>query len=239
MGTPASPIPTPGIWAPEDAGVWRIDLDTGATELIVSIAQVAALPYPRGDLSAAKHYFNHLLFSPDGTRFIFLHRWRFGQGGFHTRMLTAGLDGGDIRVVDDFGQTSHFIWRDPAHILAWSWHPSHESKFYLYGDGDKRVELVGDGVMEYNGHCTYLPGGGWVLNDTYPLGDERIQELYVYEVATGKRVELGAWPAPTPYTGEWRCDLHPRSSRDGRLVTVDSAHAGERQMYLVDLEGLV
>ncbi|NKB66951.1 MAG: hypothetical protein GKR89_07820 [Candidatus Latescibacteria bacterium] len=233
------PDPNAGDLAPENAGVWRIDLDSGASQLIVSIAQVAALPYPHGDLSAAKHYFNHLLFSPDGSRFIFLHRWRFGEGGFHTRMLTAGLDGSDIRVVDDYGHTSHFIWRDPAHILAWSWHPSHENKFYLYGDGDGHVEMVGEGIMEYNGHCTYLPGDRWILNDTYPLGPERIQELYMYEVASRRRVELGAWPAPAPYTGEWRCDLHPRFSREGRLVTVDSTHAGGRQIYLVDIEAII
>ena len=142
---------------------------TRASELIVSVAQIVALPYPHGDLSAAKHYFNHLLFSPDGSRFIFLHRWRFGDGPFHTRMLTAALDGTDVRVVDDYGRTSHFIWRDPAHILAWSWHPSAESAFYLYGDGGGKVDPVGQGAMRVNGHCTYMPDVRWVLNDTFPL----------------------------------------------------------------------
>ena len=186
------PDPNAGVLAPDDVGIWAQDMDTGASELIVSVAQIAALPYPHGDLSAAKHYFNHLLFSPDGTRFIFLHRWRFGDGPFHTRMLTAALDGTDVRVVDDYGKTSHFIWRDPARILAWSWHPSAENAFYLYGDGDGQVEPVGQGAMRVNGHCTYLPGGRWVLNDTYPLGEARTQELYLYDVASDRRVELGA-----------------------------------------------
>ena len=65
------PDPNAGVLAPDDVGIWAQDMDTGASELIVSVAQIAALPYPHGDLSAAKHYFNHLLFSPDGTRFIF------------------------------------------------------------------------------------------------------------------------------------------------------------------------
>ena len=231
--------PNAGVLAPDDAGIWAQDMDTGASELIVSVAQIAALPYPHGDLSAAKHYFNHLLFSPDGTRFIFLHRWRFGDGPFHTRMLTAALDGTDVRVVDDYGKTSHFIWRDPAHILAWSWHPSAESAFYLYGDGDGQVEPVGLGTMRVNGHCTYLPGGRWVLNDTYPLGEARTQELYLYDVASDRRVELGALTAPAEYTDEWRCDLHPRANRAGTQVMVDSAHAGGRQMYLLDVSEIL
>lgn len=233
------PDPNAGVLAPDDVGIWAQDMDTGASELIVSVAQIAALPYPHGDLSAAKHYFNHLLFSPDGTRFIFLHRWRFGDGPFHTRMLTAALDGTDVRVVDDYGKTSHFIWRDPAHILAWSWHPSAESAFYLYGDGDGQVEPVGQGAMRVNGHCTYLPGGRWVLNDTYPLGEARTQELYLYDVASDRRVELGALTAPAEYTDEWRCDLHPRANRAGTQVMVDSAHAGGRQMYLLDVSEIL
>ena len=233
------PDPNAGVLAPDDVGIWAQDMDTGASELIVSVAQIAALPYPHGDLSAAKHYFNHLLFSPDGTRFIFLHRWRFGDGPFHTRMLTAALDGTDVRVVDDYGKTSHFIWRDPAHILAWSWHPSAESAFYLYGDGDGQVQPVGQGAMRVNGHCTYLPGGRWVLNDTYPLGEARTQELYLYYVASDRRVELGALTAPAEYTDEWRCDLHPRANRAGTQVMVDSAHAGGRQMYLLDVSEIL
>ena len=112
------PDPNRETLAPEDAGIWRVDLDSGAEELIITIAQVAAIPYPHGDLREARHYFNHLLFNTDGSRFVFLHRWRFGDGGFHTRMMTAAPDGSDIRVIDDFGRTSHFIWRDPEHILA-------------------------------------------------------------------------------------------------------------------------
>ena len=233
------PDPNAGVLAPDDVGIWAQHMDTGVSELIVSVAQIAALPYPHDDLSAAKHYFNHLLFSPDGTRFIFLHRWRFGDGPFHTRMLTAALDGTDVRVVDDYGKTSHFIWRDPAHILAWSWHPSAESAYYLYGDGDGQVEPVGQGAMRVNGHCTYLPGGRWVLNDTYPLGEARTQELYLYDVASDRRVELGALTAPAEYTGEWRCDLHPRANRAGTQVMVDSAHAGGRQMYLLDVSEML
>ncbi len=228
--------PNREVLAPEDTGIHRLDLESGESRLILSVAEIARIPYPHGDISAARHYFNHLLFSPDGSRFIFLHRWRFAEGGFHTRMLTAAPDGTDVRVVDDYGRTSHFIWRDPEHILAWAWHPSAESRFYLYGDGNGEVEVVGEGAMRKNGHCTYLPGLEWILNDTYPLKDERMQQLYLYHVATNRRVELGAFPAPEEYTGEWRCDLHPRSSPDGHTVIVDSAHGDEgRQMYLIDI----
>jgi Tol biopolymer transport system component len=156
-------------------------------------------------------------------------------------MLTAAADGSDVRVIDPSGYTSHFIWRDPNHILAWSRADSHGDAFYLYEDRQGgKVEVVGEGVMTVNGHCTYLPGNEWILNDTYPQGQERHQNPYLYHVATGRRVPLGHFHLPKEYSGEWRCDTHPRFSPDGKLVCLDSPHTGEgRQLHLIDISGIV
>ena len=80
----------------------------------------------------------------------------------------------------------------------------------------------------------------WILNDCYPRGESRSQDLYLYHVPTDRRIDLGSFHSPEEYTGEWRCDLHPRSSPDGRLVSIDSAHGGDgRQIYLLDVSGIV
>lgn len=225
---------------PKDSGIFRLDLDSGRHDLIISLADIAKFGEIPGNPKDAKHYFNHLLFNTDGSRFIFLHRWRApGLKSFGTRMLTASLDGKDIRIVDPHGQTSHFIWRDPGHILAWAWHPSHGNAFYLYEDGTDRVEVIGQSTMTGNGHCTYLPGNQWILNDTYP-DKQRNQNVYLYNVTTGEKVPLGYFHSPSEYTGEWRCDTHPRFSPDSRSVVIDSPHGGNgRQMYLIDISKIV
>lgn len=234
-----------GSLAPEDRGIYRLDLETGKRELIVSVAAArSSTDDPR--MREAKHYFNHLLVNPDGSRFAFLHRWRFteeGQyssvGGFGTRMLTAALDGSDVRVVDASGYTSHFVWRDSSHILAWTRPSDREDGFYLLDEKSGEAEPVGQNVMTRNGHCSYLPGNEWILNDTYP-DEEGNQKLYLYNVGSRDIIELGEFFSPDSYRGEWRVDLHPRSSRDGGQIVIDSAHGGQgRQMYLVDIEFLV
>jgi hypothetical protein len=234
------PDPYEDAAAPKDSGIFTIDLETGSRELIISLADIAKFGQIPGNPKDPKHYFNHLLFNTDGSRFIFLHRWRAtGLSSFGTRMLTANSDGTDIHIVDPYGKTSHFIWRDPNHILAWSWHPSHGDAFYLYEDGTEKIEVVGRGIMTRNGHCTYLPGNEWILNDTYP-DNQRKQNVYLYNVTTGKTVSLGHFYLPPEYKGEWRCDTHPRFSPDGRRVVIDSAHAGNgRQMYLIDISDIV
>jgi iron-sulfur cluster assembly accessory protein len=101
------------------------------------------------------------------------------------------------------------------------------------------VEVVAPEAMTKNGHCSYLPGNRWILNDTYP-DEERHQELYLYSLGVGRRYDLGRFFAPPEYTGEWRCDLHPRFSPDGHKVIVDSAHGGDgRQLYLIDIGEIV
>jgi hypothetical protein len=239
-GYPGLPDPHVEEPAPKDSGIFRLDLETGRQNLIISIADISRFGKIPGDPKDAKHYFNHLLFNTDGSRFIFLHRWRAkGLRSFGTRMLTANPDGKDIHVVDDYGRTSHFIWRDARHILAWAWHPSHANAFYLYEDRTRKVEVVGKTVMTQNGHCSYLPGNKWILNDTYP-DKERKQHVYLYNIATQKKVPLGRFYSPPEYKGEWRCDTHPRFSPDGRSVIIDSPHEGKgRQMHLIDISSII
>jgi len=131
-GYPGLPDRNGDVSAPQDSGIWRLDTVTGRATLIVTLAQVAAIPYVHADLTGAKHYFNHLLVNPAGTRFAFLHRWRFGSAAFATRMLTAALDGSDVRVVDDSGHTSHFCWRAADHVLAFTRPAGRRPGFYLF-----------------------------------------------------------------------------------------------------------
>jgi len=225
---------------PERAGIWRNDLVTGKQTLLISFDRASKIPNLHSPWEpSAKHWFNHLLHSTDGSRFIFLHRWRGPKegNGFGTRMFTANEQGKDLYVLDPYGGTSHFVWRDRKHVLAWAKHPSHGDKFYLYEDKTDNVEVVGKDVMTVNGHCTYLPGNQWILNDTYPQQER--QYLYLYEVATGKKVSLGDFRSAPPYRGEWRSDLHPRSSPDGTKIAIDSSHGDGRQIYLVDISEIV
>jgi hypothetical protein len=228
--------------APHTGGIYRVDLGSGQATQILSIADIASFAFSRPEAAGAMHYVNHLLINPDGTRFVFLHRWRLpggvgyeDVGGFGTRMLTATVDGNQLCVVDDCGYTSHFIWRDPRHILAWTRLDTKRDGFYLFQDQGDRVEQIGAGAMTRNGHCTYLPGGQWILNDTYPDEQQR-QTVYLYHPHTDTVRILGRFAAPIGERGEYRADTHPRASRSGRFVTIDSAHGGDgRQIYLLEL----
>ncbi|WP_020531261.1 hypothetical protein [Flexithrix dorotheae] len=244
--------------APKESGIHRMDLDTGKAELIVTLNQISKIPHNGVNIEKKWHYFNHLLVGPTGDRMIFLNRYRdfpltpemradplcnvkFVRGKYVTRMFTVNCDGTDLYELDKSGKTSHFIWRDPEHVLAWTKYKD-KNGFYLFKDKTEEVSWVGKGDMTQNGHQTYIPNTNneWLLNDTYPQGNERLQTLYLYHIPTGKTVILGKFHSPKAYQDEWRCDLHPRYTPDGKKVIFDSTHGGNgRQMYMIDISQIV
>lgn len=231
----------PDRWAnqrhPSDDGIFIMDLETGRNRLIISLEQIVAIK-PHDMMDEAEHWFNHLLFSPDGSRFIFLHRWRKERRGRWTRMFTAAPDGSDIHLVADHEMVSHFIWRDPTHILAWSREPETRDRYHLYTDRSDKVKVIGEGILTRDGHCTYSPDRRWILTDTYP-DKNRFRTLFLYNPETRRRVDIGRFFAPKELDGEIRCDLHPRWSRDGTQVCIDSVHEGSRQVYVLDISHIV
>lgn len=239
---------------PEKSGIWRMNLQTGETELIFSLAQAAAIEHPTINLKEKWNWFNHLLIAQDSKRVIFLHRWRDEvdiqrekkTGGFTTRMFTINIDGTEPYVLEPSGLVSHFIWRDPDHLVAWARpEQEQEARVILYKDKTREYSKIGPDLITRDGHMTYVPhtNNEWMLCDSYPSkgrDNDRKQTLFLLHIPTNRMVIIGRFAAPPEYVGEYRCDLHPRCTNDGKKVIIDSVHEGNgRQMYEVDISGIV
>ncbi len=189
--------------APEEDGIFRVDLKTGESRLIISSAQLASLERELGSVAENFHWCNHLLISPSGNRFIFLNRSRDyllddekrktknWNSDYVTRAITCNTDGSDLYVLNDSGNFSHFIWKGNNTITAWaSTEDGQEAAFYEFYDRSKRYQKLDHDNMPVNGHNTYVPNTNyeWILNDTYPQGDGRMQTLYLYHIPTKRKV---------------------------------------------------
>jgi hypothetical protein len=226
--------------APKDAGIYWLDMKTGENKLIIPIRWAASngpgkgFPDKRFE-PGLHHWFNHLLFNPSGTRFLFLHRWqKKGQAGWWTRMYAAKPDGSDIKLIFDDGMVSHFDWKDDHTVLAWARTNEHGDRFYTVDirTGDRAI--VGDKILTRDGHCSYSPNRRWILNDTYPDA-KRLQTLMLFDPFRDRRIDIGQFYLSPKIAGPFRCDLHPRWNRAGTQVCIDSAHEGDRQVYVLDV----
>ncbi len=255
--TSDSSVPEP---APENTGLYKMNLKTGEHEIIVSYKDLAELSRPLGSVKDNYHWINHILTNPSGDRLIFLNRsrpfptpseYREKTGKaldgpdelYVTRAITVNADGSDLYALNDSGHFSHFIWKGEDKICAWA-EPENNDKtaFYVFQDKTKKYRIIGEELMTRNGHNTYVPGTNyeWILNDTYPHPETREQELYLFHVPTKKKVILGRFQEPEKFRGEWRCDLHPRCNQQGTKVYFDSTHNGDaRQMYEIDIEKII
>lgn len=120
----------PGIVRPEKSdrlvesdGIFRLDFRTRTVERILSVRQL----HDRAHVSAmdfGPHYVEHLMLSPSGDRFLFLHRWVLEDGGIYSRLYSAAPDGTDLRLLLDGGKATHFTWRGDRHVLVWGAAPT-------------------------------------------------------------------------------------------------------------------
>ncbi|NCO34380.1 MAG: hypothetical protein GW893_11055 [Armatimonadetes bacterium] len=223
------------VRAAADDGIYLMELATGNHHLVVDVASLSAAS-PTEEMRSANHWVNHLLFNHTGERFIFLHRWSHPMHGFQTRFYTVNRDGTD-RFLAPVDNASHFIWYDAKRFLVWAT-TEKGSYYYLCTDETGGVEAFAPGVLTDNGHCTVSPDGQWILTDEYPDA-QNTRPLILYRIADGQRFDVGRFYSPPELTGEMRCDLHPRWSRDGRCACFDSAHTGRRQMYVIDVSPVV
>ncbi len=222
---------------PEDDGLYLLNLQDGSARLVLTIAEVVQ---KSGDerLVGGRTWFNHVLFNTDGTRILFFCRCRH-EKGFYSSLWTVRPDGSELEMQIPFGyRVSHFDWRTPTRILVSS-DITGEMGFVEFTDGARDFTPFGRGVLPSDGHASFSPDRQWLLCDTYPRGEARLAALMVYNIAENRQMPLGEFHHEEQFTGDIRCDLHPRWAPDGTTVTFDSVHEGSRQIYHVDLMHLM
>jgi len=219
--------------APDNNGIWFLDLKTGRKKLILTLRQLLEFRH-RASMKHAYHKANHIEISPDDRRFMFLHRWIYKKRKY-TRLLTANIDGSDIHLVCDCGMVSHCSWKNNHQILAWARLSTLGERYYLFDDKLSQFSIMGENILTEDGHPSFSPDTKMIITDTYP-DKFRMRSLILYDVEKNKKIIFWRYFAPLRYDGKVRCDLHPRWSIDGKYITFDSCHENVRKSYVIDFE---
>jgi hypothetical protein len=215
---------------PDNDGVWRLDLNSGKADLIISLEKLATIQ-PVESMYGAEHYINHLSFNPSGKRFMFFHLWMKNQKRY-SRLFTCNSDGNDLYLLTNEGMVSHYTWKNDDDLLVYSYHGKTGQQYHLYQDKTDIRQILAPGLLTQDGHPSYHPKNICLLTDTYP---DRYSDRSILVYDLKKNVEtVGSYFSPLSFVGEVRCDLHPRWNRLGNQICFDSAHEGYRNMYLMN-----
>ena len=231
------PEVTKGVALPNTTAVWRMDIETGeVTELLKYTDFVNFLPRLEMQEEGSVHKVNHLMFSPNGKRFMVLYRWFCGQRKY-TRLVTCNVDGSNMYVLSDDDMVSHCYWKNDNEIIAFERKKEFGPGYYLMKDKTQEWQHLW-GQLSNDGHPSYCPTDyNLVVIDSYP-NRARVADLKLLRDTDpeGKDMKVIAKVfAPFKYDNDTRCDLHPRWRQDGKAICFDSVFEGHRGLYIVGL----
>ena len=218
-------------------GIWFVDIVKNISKLIISLDDLKNFE-PDSTMDGAKHKVNHIDIAPNNERFMFLHRWIGPQGRFHRLMTANCLDGTDLFSLAGKELVSHNCWMtDSKGIISFSRLDDGSDGYNSYTDKKGFVETIGfrsDNIFLEDGHPSISTDGRWMLTDDYP-DKAKFSRLYLYDLISKKKYIVGMFYQPFKYSGENRIDLHPKWSKCGKFVSIDSGHRGKREFHVINV----
>lgn len=220
---------------PGDDGVWLTDLKSKRKLLLYSLKELSEIE-PHESMEDAEHYINHISINPSGESFLFFHLWKSGNTNKrYIRLFTADMNGKNFKLLNNTGHVSHYAWKDSDHFVITANVLPKKLRYCLYHKHKGFQYIMGENVLTEDGHPSFLTNYNYMITDKYP-NISRDQLLLLYKIKTKKLDVLSRFKVPENYTGEVRCDLHPRVSKDGRMICVDCVENNYRAMSVIDLK---
>lgn len=94
-------------------------------------------------------------------------------------------------------------------------------------------------ALDSDGHPMIARSHSWIATDFYPDKANRLPAI-VYHPERGDRRDVHVFThRPRSNDSDVKCDLHPRWSRDERMIAVDTCEAGLRQVRILDVSNIV
>lgn len=222
---------------PSKTGLFLVNVKENTRMLLLSLSDIAAYQHEDG-MDGAFHFVTHTEFSRDGKYVSFLHRWY--KGTFQkTRLIVCRMEDRMLWCSPTSGMVSHYVWNGIGGIVAYCRVEDIDSHVYFSDHTMREWKRCGYPKLNSDGHHSFIDDHTFVV-DTYP--DKR-RHAKIYKVnINNSEVELlvdcrsfKRFASPT-LQKHWACDLHPRCSHDGSLLSFDSVFTGERALCVMPLQ---
>ncbi len=171
-------------FAPSRSGIWKMDMESGKSQMIITLEKMAGIAYPKGLPASGHLYFFREGWNPSGTRLVAFIK-DHANNLFQAYSMSS--DGGDVRYL--YGNPSHHTWIDDDRIMDFGGHVTPGGReamrgYFLFkddGSGEAKELLW---ASNFDGHDSLLPApwSDWIISDTYVLGG--YQYLFLFHRPT-------------------------------------------------------
>ena len=207
------------VRVPEDDGIFEIDLFNNTRRRIIDIADVIAIdkePY----FDNAKHWLEHIMISPSGKRFCFLHRFTVGDlNDYETRLFIADIDGSHLQIVADWRKyyLSHFGWDGDDAFSIYSYESPIHAKVLRSLNSVKTSRVAVKSMIKGLYYKIPKPIRQFIFS-IRSCGDQEQTTYYQYFSLSGDLFKLSS----IFKNKEFDIDGHPSFTNDGMYMITDS-----------------
>lgn len=208
-------------------------VDKGVAEEICSIERISELLGGNEHLNrimseSNEHWINHVMISPDKRSLIFIHRFLTSSRRVD-RLIHYSLETGNLKVLVDEGMVSHCYWIDETNIVGFLKLDNTIGFWKINIASNEAKQLKHLGIND--GHPSV--SSNRLIYDSYP--DKCGMQSLILADLVSEKTTIGLFLSKPKWRDEYRCDLHPRWSRNGESIYFDSTHEGFRALYKLEL----
>ena len=204
----------------DDDGIYEIDLEKDTCKRIISIQDIINIDR-EPSFAKARHWLEHVMISPTGKRFCFLHRFSYGNiYNYVTRLFVADIDGSNLQIIDGWRtcRWSHFGWADDDSFVIYTYlapltlpgeasaPPSHRVSHSFAQPFKNTIKRIYQGLLSDETRTR--------INK---LRHKKTQFYQYYRCESGKYVKQEEWILP-----EFSIDGHPSFTSDQRYMVTDT-----------------
>lgn len=209
-------------------GIFEIDLEKNSRRRIISIHDIIQCDY-RPYFDKYKHWVEHIMISPSGKRFCFLHRFSPIDNvlKYQTRLCVADIDGNNLQVIPNWElySWSHFGWKSDNEFVIYTSTPY---KYTLEGSVVYMLKHKPWKIKSILTSVFYGVTGRMPYQLSKLLHGKR--HYYQYYVADNQ----GRFHLNDIYEDKNLCiDGHPSFTHDGRYMVTDSYPDRDQMQRLI------
>lgn len=192
------------------------------------------------DLPISETEINHINHSPYDKSFLFIYRNRQSKG--FSELFKYNYLNEDIELLYSGKLMSHYCWINKNKIFTYLKHNNVNGFYEISTSNNVKInqEILVNVKDNYNdGHPSLSPNKKWIIYDSYPDKARKSRLYLIKNKKKAKKILIGTFYSPLNYYGYNRCDLHPRWSPNGELISFDSTHEGVRKTYLIKISNIL